>query len=188
MKASESRLDATLMALAARGDERAFEDLYDRFKGLVYGLVLNIVGDGLTAEDLTVEVFAQVWKHAATYQPHKASVKTWVASIARHRAIDELRRRRIRLDREVPQWAQVPSAELADPDDLETRVEVRDLQSRVTAALASLPVAQREALALAYFRGYSHMRIAETLNRPLGTIKTHIRKAMEQLRGLLRPE
>lgn len=185
MKASESRLEETLMALAAQGDQRAFEDLYDRLKGLVYGLVLNMIGDRLTAEDVTVDVFAKVWEHAALFQPHKASVKTWVTSIARHRAIDELRRRRVRSDQQVPPWAQFPSSDLADPDALETRVEDRDLQSKVTAALASLPLEQREALALAYFRGYSHTKIAETLNRPLGTVKTHIRKAMDRLREML---
>jgi len=176
------------MALVGRGDERAFEDLYDRFKGLVYGLVLNIVGDKSTAEDVMLDVFAQIWKHAILFQPQMASVKTWVASIARHRAIDELRRRRIRSDREIPQWAEAQTSDLADPDELETQYEIRDLQARVRAAIGALPDDQKEALALAYFKGYSHSRIAETLNRPLGSVKTHIRKAMQQLREAFRNE
>ncbi len=170
------------MALVARGDERAFEDLYDRYRGLVYGLVLNIVGDKSTAEEVMLDVFTKIWKHAILFQPQMASVKTWVASIARHRAIDELRRRRSRADREIPQWAEVQSSALADPDELETQFEIHDLQTRVRKAIAALPDAQKEALALAYFKGYSHSRIAETLNRPLGSVKTHIRKAMQQLR------
>jgi RNA polymerase sigma-70 factor (ECF subfamily) len=182
MKPSEPHLEATLMALVARGDEQAFEELYDRYKGLVYGLVLNIVGDKSTAEDVMLDVFTQIWKHAILFQSQMASVKTWVASIARHRAIDELRRRRIRTDREIPQWAEDQPSSLADPAELETQFEIHDLQTRVRAAIASLPDDQREALALAYFKGYSHGRIAATLDRPLGTVKTHIRKAMQQLR------
>ena len=170
------------MTLIAQGDEQAFEDLYDRYKGLVYGLVLSMVGDRPSAEDVMLDVFSQVWKHAVDFQPHMASVKTWVTRIAHHRAIDELRRRRSRPDQDIPQWPSVQPSELADPDELESRLEIHDLQTRVRAAIAGLPADQKEALALAYFKGYSHRRIAETLNRPLGSVKTHIRKAMQQLR------
>lgn len=172
------------MALTARGDERAFEALYDRFRGLVFGLVLNVLGDRSSAEDVTLDVFTQVWKHAVLFQPHRASVKTWVASIARHKAIDELRRRRTRLDQAMPRWAVVQPSDLADPHAMETLIEDRDLQARIRAAIASLPDEQREALSLAYFRGYSHNRIAEALDRPLGSVKTHIRKAMQRLREI----
>lgn len=182
MKSSGTHSDAALMTLIAQGDERAFEALYDRYKGQVYGLVLNIVGDIATTEEVTLDVFSQIWKHAISFQPQMASVKTWLTSIARHRAIDVLRRRLRRPDQQVPKWAGAQPSSLADPDDLETQFALHDLQVRVRAAIASLPADQQETLALAYFKGYSHQRIAETLKRPLGTVKTHIRKALQQLR------
>lgn len=185
MKAIEPYSEAVLLQLIAHGDEDAFEVLYHRYRSLVYGLVLNIVGDVSTAEDVTLDVFSQVWKQAVSFQPQMASFKTWVASIARHRAIDELRRRRSRPHQDVPRWAEIESSALADPHQLQAMLEYKDMQARVRAAIAALPVEQREALALAYFKGYSHRRIAEALNRPLGSVKTHIRKAMQQLRNML---
>lgn len=170
------------MTLIAQGDEQAFGELYDRYKGLVYSLALNMTGDKSTAEEILLDVFAQVWKHAVAFEPQRASVKTWVTSIARHRAIDALRRGRVRQDRQPPPWAEDPASALPDPADMEDQFEKHDLLRRVRAAIALLPIEQKEALALAYFKGYSHKRIAATLNRPLGTIKTHIRKAMQQLR------
>ena len=80
------------MTLIAQSDESAFEELYDLYKDLVFGLVTNIVGDKPTAEEIMMDVFAQVWRHAIAFQAERASIKSWLLSIARHRAIDELRR------------------------------------------------------------------------------------------------
>ena len=185
MKAVEAYSEAVLLQLIAYGDEDAFEVLYHRYQGLVYGLILNIVGDPSTAEDVTLDVFSQVWKQAVSFRPQMASFKTWVASIARHRAIDELRRRRSRPHQDVPRWAEIEPSNLADSHQLQAMLEYKDLQVRVQSAIAALPVEQREALALAYYKGYSHRMIAKAVNRPLGSVKTHIRKAMQQLRNTL---
>jgi RNA polymerase sigma-70 factor (ECF subfamily) len=181
-KLTDTPSETVLMTLIAQGDEQAFGELYDRYKGLVYSLALNMTGDKSTAEEILLDVFTQVWKHAVAFEPRRAAVKTWVTSIARHRAIDALRRGRVRQDRQLPSWAEDHAAALYNPADTEARFERHDLLGRVRAAIALLPVEQKEALALAYFKGYSHKRIAATLNRPLGTVKTHIRKAMQQLR------
>jgi RNA polymerase sigma-70 factor (ECF subfamily) len=185
VKSGESLSDTALLQLITHGDEGAFEVLYHRYKSLVYGLVLNIIGDPFLAEDVTLDVFAQIWRQAFTFQPQLASFKTWVTSIARHRGIDELRRRRSRPHQQISQWAGIEPSTLADSRNMQSQLEDFELQDRVRTAIAALPVEQREILALAYFKGYSHRQIAETVNRPLGTVKTHIRKAMEQLRKTL---
>jgi RNA polymerase sigma-70 factor (ECF subfamily) len=176
-----SKNDNTLIRLSANDDPEALSELYDRYKTLVFSLAINIVGGHETAEDITLDVFTRVWEKADTYQPGKATVKRWISTIARYRSIDVLRRRNARLDTSNPRWSDF------SPDTLpasENPVEVMELalvRRKVTEAIAKLPEEQKEPLALAYFKGYTHSQIAEMLNVPLGTIKTRIRLAIHKL-------
>mgnify|MGYP001453118483 CR=1 FL=1 len=177
--------DATLMHRIARGDERAFDRFYERHKSTVYGLALNMLGEPATAEEATLDVFVQIWRHASEYNARHASPRTWLLAIARNKAIDRLRRGKVRPDLQQPQWADDPLTPLPAPGDLETDVADRDERRRVVRAVRELPEAQRQVLRLAYFQGYSHGQIAEALALPLGTVKTRIRAAMQQLKAAL---
>lgn len=177
--------DASLISLIARSQADALSELYDRYSRLVYSLALNAVGDGATAEEITLDTFERVWESAASYRAERAKVSTWLTSIARYRAIDELRRRSVRPEQHSVGWADLaPSAEPRSGGVDE--VAERDIErEQVRAAVAALPKEQRDVLALAYFRGYTQREIADLLGQPLGTVKTRVRLGMEKLRALL---
>jgi RNA polymerase sigma-70 factor (ECF subfamily) len=163
--------------------------LYDRYGRLVYSVALHVVGEAETAEEITQDVFVRACEGARGYRPDVARVSSWLASIARHRAIDELRRRAVRPESARADW----------PDDLgqeralglplangpEEMVETRLAQRRLRQRVAGLPPDQRQAVWLAFFLGLSQSEIAEHLQQPLGTVKSRIRLAMQKLRGAL---
>lgn len=180
--------DEILLRHIARAEADALSALYDRYNRLVFSLAYNTVGDSATAEEIALDVFTQVWQKAATYRADRAKVSTWLTSITRYRAIDELRRRGARADQRSVSWADLsPSAEptVSGP---EVVAEFSMQQARVREAVAQLPDEQKAALGLAYFNGLSHSEIAATLDQPLGTVKTRIRLAMRKLRQLLDDE
>jgi RNA polymerase sigma-70 factor (ECF subfamily) len=159
--------------------------LYDRYSRLVFGLALHLVGDAAGAEDVTQDVFLQVWRRVATYVPERGSVSTWLSRIARNRAIDVLRQKGVRPEGHSVGWGDNFDEELVAPGNVEASAELTLLRQGVRTALMRLPDAQRRVVVLAYFGGYSHAQIAALLNQPLGTVKTRIRLAMERLRRLL---
>jgi len=173
--------DEALIRLAANDDPEALSELYDRYKAFVFSLAINIVGSHETAEDITLDVFTKVWKKAGTYQPGKATVKRWISSITRYGSIDVLRRRNTQLDTSNPQWSDFSPDTLPARENPEEVMELALLSRKVTEAISKLPEEQKKPLALAYFLGYSHQQIAEALNKPLGTIKTRIRLAIQKL-------
>jgi RNA polymerase sigma-70 factor (ECF subfamily) len=177
--------DETLLRLIASAQESALGELYDRYGRLVYSMALNTVGEPTLAEEITQDVYLRVWNKADTYRSDQGKVITWIASIARYRAIDVLRRQSVRPEGNRATWSDDEPFELPDPGDIEELVETSQRKQRIRAAIAQLPEEQRRALALAYFQGYSHTEIAEILNEPLGTVKTRIRLAMQKLRGIL---
>ena len=178
--------DKTLVRLITNDDPKALSALYDRYKILVYSLAANIVGIREAAEEITLDVFRQVWEKADMYHSEKATVKRWLMSITRYRSIDILRRRRHRLDPHSPLWSDSSPETLAAHDNPEEALELAMIRQKVTGAISKLPDEQKETLALAYFKGYTHNQIAEMLNEPLGTIKTRIRLAIQKLRQELR--
>jgi RNA polymerase sigma-70 factor, ECF subfamily len=180
--------DETLIRLITQGREEALAQLYDRYNRLVFSLALAIVNDRATAEEITLDVFMRVWQRADTYQADRAKVSTWLTHIARHHAIDILRRRAARPDQQALRWEDVSFNGKFSSSDLQETAEVSSRRQRVHAALAQLPQEQRHALLLAYFGGYTQREIAEALKQPLGTIKTRIRLAMQRLRDYLRDE
>jgi RNA polymerase sigma-70 factor (ECF subfamily) len=175
--------DEILMQRIAARHPEALGVLYDRYSRLVFSLALNAVGERSTAEEITQEVFLQVWKKAGTYRPERSKVVTWMSSIARYRSIDAWRRQSARPVIQADFWAEAGA--LTDPLDVELSVELRLRARQVRRAMAGLPPEQRQALALAFFQGYTHKEIAEALNTPLGTVKTRIRLAMQKMRKLL---
>jgi RNA polymerase sigma-70 factor (ECF subfamily) len=181
--------DKTLIALITRAQSDALDELYCRYNRLVFSLALNMVSDQATAEEITLDVFTRVWQKANTYRPEQAKVSTWLVSLTRHRAIDWLRRQKVRLDHRSLSWAEVNPESVPHTDSgPEQAVEMTLRQERVRTAVAQLPSEQQEALALAYFKGLTHRQIAETLDQPLGTVKTRIRLAMQKLRQTLQEE
>lgn len=161
------------------------EALYDRYNRLVFSVAFAVVGDRSVAEEVTLDVFVHVWRGAKTYDPTRAKVSTWLVAIARHHAIDVLRWQSARLDSKSLFLEDLPSQDDPDPPDPEEQAQ-RSLERKfVRGALEELPTDQRQALFLAFFKGYSHQQIAEVLHQPLGTVKTRIRLAMQKLRTLL---
>jgi RNA polymerase sigma-70 factor (ECF subfamily) len=183
-----SKNDKILIRLVARHDPEAFSTLYDRYKTLVFSLAVNIVSSPEAAEDVALDVFTKVWEKADTYRPEKATVKRWISSITRYRSIDTLRRRSARPDSSNPQWSDFSPDSLPAQDNPEEAIELAMIRREVTEAVSKLPEEQKEPLALAYFKGYTHSQIAEILNEPLGTIKTRIRLALQRLRRDLKVE
>jgi len=177
--------DASLIALIAKAQTDALNRLYDRYNRLVFSVALAMLGDHAVAEEVTLDVFVQVWQRASTYRPEQAKVRTWLIAITRHHAIDILRMQKSRVEENIVNWDRVSLHNEPPAHGLEENVQISLQRKHVREALADLPADQREALVLAYFRGYTQSQIAEALKQPLGTIKTRIRLAMQKLKKLL---
>ena len=173
--------DAQLLDGIARRDESSLAALYDRYHLLAFSLALRVVNDRGRAEDVVQDAYLSVWRKAGSYVEGRGSVKTWLTSIVRNRAIDLVRARRE-----------------SDSDDEAVLLAIRDPRpsviEQVTAtldrdvirgAIGELPLEQRQAIAMAYFEGLSHSEISDATGLPLGTVKSRIRLGMHRLRGLL---
>jgi len=178
--------DEALLRRIARAEPQALSELYDRYGRLVFSLAVRVVGEGEAAEEITQDVFVQVWRKAYTYRPDLGRPLTWLVSIARHRAIDALRRRRVRPPGSLD-GIDLEDAPLKSGDDQAPplQAELEQARERLRRALASLPEEQRSALLLAYFGGLSHRELAERLDQPIGTVKTRLRLGLQKLRQLL---
>lgn len=180
--------DERLIRLIVESQEQALAQLYDRYHRLVFSLALAIVNDKQTAEEITLDVFMRVWQKASTYRADQAKVSTWLTHIARHHAIDVLRRQAARLDQSAVPWDDAAPRTESSQEDPQDSAEQSMRREHIHAALAQLPWEQKQALMLAYFGGYSQQQIADVLKQPLGTIKTRIRLAMQKLRDHLGSE
>jgi RNA polymerase sigma-70 factor (ECF subfamily) len=180
--------DVALIRLIVHTQAEALSELYDRYSRLVFSLALNSVGDPATAEEVTQDVFVRVWQRAKQYRAEQGKVSTWLTSIARNRAIDQLRRRSSRPEQHSVAWAEVSPQAMPAINGPERATERTMERERVRAAVAQLPEEQKRVLALAYFQGYTQSQIAKSLDLPLGTVKTRIRLAMEKLRHTLQDE
>lgn len=167
--------------MAAR-DETALAALYDATSRRVYGAALRIVRDPQAAEEVVADVYFQAWRQASGYDAERASVRTWLLMMCRSRALDHLR---IRQEAVAPaEMLESVEGAPGDPQDLYAAVEH---DARLRASLAELTPLQRQLFALAFFRGYSHAEIARHARLPLGSVKSHIRKALARLRAALAP-
>ncbi len=170
--------DDQLVERVANGEQQALLYLYDRHASRVYALALRMLGDPLSAEEITQDVFFKLWSRARTYLASRGSFSTWLLTITKYAAID-----RIRLDRRRPSLAddQEPDETWAElPDEESTSEEAR--WRALHFAVRALPSEQRQVIELAYYQGLSHSQIAEMLGWPVGTVKTRLRMGMERLR------
>jgi len=178
--------DAGLIAAIARGEVDALERLYDRYGALVFSVSLRVLHDHHLAEDVVQEVFHRLWRQPTSFDPVRGRFASWMMSVTRNRALDELRRRNRRFRSE--ERDENPEREFVDGDrfdDPEVGVALAEMRTVVRAALTRLPAAQREAIELAYFGGLTQQEIAERTGDPLGTVKTRIRLGMRRLRVAL---
>lgn len=174
--------DDDITRLISRSSPEGIEALYDRYGPLAYTVALRILSDQSAAEDVVQEAFLAVWRRGATYQAARGSLRAWLCTIVRNRAIDRLRGERGRPHVEAPTVIQEREVSPSDPW---AAVEAELTGHEVRRALAGLPVEQRQTIELAYFGGYSQSEIAATMEVPLGTVKGRVRMAMEKLRVAL---
>jgi RNA polymerase sigma-70 factor (ECF subfamily) len=171
---------ALLSAIAAR-DEVALAQLYDRYRAILFGLLMRILNNREEAEDVLQEVFMQVWRKAEDFDENRGRPFTWLVTLARSRGIDRLRTLAAR-ERVAEAGAREPSEEISDAVTDAFKSEQRGL---VNDALAKLPDEQKRPIMLAYFEGLTQSEIATSLGAPLGTVKTRMRSGMIRLRELL---
>ncbi|KJL43106.1 MULTISPECIES: ECF RNA polymerase sigma factor SigK [Microbacterium] len=171
---------AQLLERTAGGDQVAFARLYDLLSPRVFGLILRVLVDRAQSEEVLQEVFLEVWQSAARFAPNRGQGRSWVLTIAHRRAVDRVRSSQASTDRDVR--AGFRDLDVAH-DGVAEQVELRIEGEKVAAALSGLPDAQREALTLAYYGGYSQSEIAALVGAPLGTIKTRMRDGLSRLRA-----
>jgi RNA polymerase sigma-70 factor (ECF subfamily) len=178
---------AALVARMAAGDEAALGALYDATMPRVYGLAVRICGNFATAEEVAADVYYQCWTGAARYDPARSRVMTWLLMMCRSRAIDAVRARDPALTHESPESLFDDDDERPRERDPQDLLDLLQSGTAVHAALAQLWPVQRQLIGLAFFRGLSHQEIAAHARLPLGTVKAHIRRALELLRASLQP-
>ena len=169
--ADEMRLVARIRA----GDEHAMSELYDRYSKVVYAVALRALQDAAGAEDVLQDVFLQLWRNPDAFDASRGSLAAWLAVIARHRAIDRVRKRRPETD--------IEDCVIASATDLGNETERSLVIEKVRVVLNEMSPDQRTAMEMAFFEGLTHTEIAEKTGEPLGTIKTRIRSGLQQLRA-----
>lgn len=169
------------MRRVQQGDQGAFAQLYDEFAGVVFATVKRVLRDPAMSEEVTQEVFVELWRTAHRFDPHRASVSTWAVTLARRRAVDRVRREQSQRDR-IARSAAQRSEEVMAPDDIVASSIESD---RVGRAIAELPDDQRVIIEMAFIDGDSHSVIAERLDLPLGTVKSRVRGGLKKLSGRL---
>jgi RNA polymerase sigma-70 factor (ECF subfamily) len=166
------------------GDARALEELYDRYSGTVCALAMRIAGNRAEAEEVTQEVFWQLWKQATRFDPSRGSLSSWLFTMTRNRALDTVRARSSgggAVARAMRAAAPPPHV----PITPERTASESERARAVRCALEELPEPQRESLELSYFGGLSHAEIAAKTGEPLGTVKSRIAQAVAKLRDVL---
>jgi RNA polymerase sigma-70 factor (ECF subfamily) len=174
LPAARAAEDAAFLLRVQEGDQQAMATLYDRYSGIVYSVALRVLKDTGQAEDVTQDIFIQIWKKPGAFVSGRGSLGAWLVVVARNRAIDALRRRR--------PTDSVDDVVLVSSTDLASEAERNGLMEKVRIYLHQLPPEQRKSVEMAYFEGMSHTEIAEKTGDPLGTVKTRIRLALITLR------
>ena len=167
--------DMRLVARVRAGDQQALSELYDRYSKLVYSVALRILQDTGAAEDLLQDVFLQLWRKPDVFDSSRGSLAAWLAVIARHRAIDRLRKRRPETD--------IEDCVITSATDLGNETERSLVIEKVRVVMKEMSPDQRTAMEMAFFQGLTHTEIAEKTGEPLGTIKTRIRSGLQMLRA-----
>src|SRR6202789_3621340 len=169
--------DPALVTAIRAGDQGAMAALYDRYSSIVYSVALRVLQDTGAAEDVLQNIFMQLWHNPGAFDSSRGNMAPWLAVIARHRAIDSLRRRRPETD--------IEDVVVSVEPDLASDTDRSRAMDKVRGALQTMPPPQRSALEMAYFEGLTHVEIAEKTGEPLGTVKTRIRAGLISLRKVL---
>lgn len=177
---SEVSPDAALVGRVLRRDVSAFEELYQRHSRAVYALVLRILQQAGTAEEVMQDVFLRVWRNAAQYDPARGPFVPWLFTLSRNRALDTLRLKSEKQRRREEQSEDLPA--LTAMPAFEAEIDGARRAQRVRSLMAELNPRQKQAIELAYFEGLSHSEIAERLKEPLGTVKSWIRNGLLRLK------
>jgi RNA polymerase sigma-70 factor (ECF subfamily) len=181
--------DEELMERLSYRDLAAFRAIYARYTNLVYSTALRVIRDPHIAEDMVQEIFLRLWRKPESYTASRGKFATWLTSVTRNRAVDEIRSRNRRYRHETAspeeQERELPAADTEDPA---LTAELSDQRRLILTALSQLPLEQRQTIELAYFGGLTQQEISERLGQPLGTVKTRIRLGMQKLRTALTPE
>ena len=175
--------DDQLITLISNGEKEALETFYDRHASSALALARYMLRDATLAEEVTQDIFVNLWLRASTYNPRRGKPKSWFMSIAHHRIIDVLRSRKRHaqsVDETAHELLDVRPSPGPGTEEQAYHNMARDM---VIEALAALPPEQREVIVLAYFEGYSQSEIAAKLGQPLGTVKTRVRLGMQKLRA-----
>jgi RNA polymerase sigma-70 factor (ECF subfamily) len=171
-----------LLAQVAAGNRAAFAALYDGTVARVFGLVRRLLVDAAQAEEVTQEVYLEVWQTATRYEPSRGSALTWMLTLAHRRAVDRIRSAQASRDRD----SRIGIRDFApEYDSVAEAAEIQIESERVKRALDKLTELQRQAVTLAYFKGYSHSEVAALLRVPVGTVKTRLRDGLIRLRDEL---
>ena len=170
-----------LVAEVAEGNKSAFARLYGLTHAKLLGVALRILRDRALAEDVLQESYLKIWRHAVSYDPKIASPMTWMATIVRHGAIDTLRKRQIEILGNEDEMSAVASN---DPDPVE-EMHLAKLRPKALAAFARLPEDKRRLIMLAYLRDRSRQDLSKRLGIPANTIKTHLRRALLEVRATM---
>ena len=178
---SEVSPDAALVRRLLQKDVSAFEQLYDRHSRAVYSLVLRILQQAGTAEEVVQDVFLQLWRNAEQYDASRGPFIPWLLTLARNRALDTLRLKSERQRRREEQTEELPPVAAPRPE-FEKQLDEKRRAEKVRTLMSFLNPQQRRAIELAYFEGLSHSEIAEALKEPLGTVKSWIRNGLLRLK------
>lgn len=176
--------DIHRMGRIAAGDRTAFAELFDRHSPVVLGVLVKILGRRAEAEEVLQETFLQAWRQAGRYRPERSGPRGWLLVLARSRALDRLRSRDARRQREERTVFDLPNPGRAEPVGTD-RLEAGERRRRMSSALAELPEEQRRCIELSYFEGLSHSQIADRLAAPLGTVKSRMLLGMRKLKTSL---
>lgn len=180
--ATDEVTDAELMRRVSLGDAGALETLYGRYARVVFSFAVRIVKDSALAEEILQEVFVRTWLQADRFRTSRGNFASWLLSITHNLAIDEVRKRQRRPQRSTAvDISDVLFGLVDEATNVEEAVEARALRDKVSAALDTLPEAQRVTIELAFYSGYSQREIAAHLEEPLGTVKTRIRLGLKKL-------
>ena len=177
---------AALLAKVALGDQTAFSDLYRQTSAHLYGVAVRILREGSVAEETLQEAFVSVWHHAGSYVAAKSQPLTWLTAIVRNRCLDQLRRRELdtvtmTTDDDDGKEFDLPSG---DPTPVEMLLAGAEAQS-VRDCVDALDTGPKQAIALAFYQGLSHAELADHMRQPLGTVKSWVRRGLEQLKSCL---
>jgi RNA polymerase sigma factor (sigma-70 family) len=176
--------EQVLVERLSRGDETALADLYDSYAGFVYALAMRVVASRPAAEDVTQDVFVFLWEHPERIEPGRGSLRGFLGTLTHRRAVDIVRREEARKRREERAG---PADAMPAPDATEAVIH-SDTRGKVRTAVDLLPEAQRRAVELAYFHGYTYRQVAAALGIPEGTAKSRMRLALARIAEILQPE